>query len=214
MLHLTTAKELELFAAGPIVDKRITVEVCAHHLWFDEGDYDRLGTKIKCNPAIKTQADRDALRLAVAADVIDVLATDHAPHTLEEKARDYFEAPSGLPLVQQFLPMLLELRRDGHFSLEQVVEKAAHNPARLFGIVDRGFIREGYFADLAVVDLDAAHEFAADDLYYKCGWSPLQGTTFHSKVLLTILGGEIVFRDGRIVGPPRGQALQFSETSR
>jgi dihydroorotase len=156
ILHLTTARELELFTAGPIADKRITAEVCVHHLWFDEGDYAELGTRIKCNPAIKTRADRDALRAAVANDLIDVVATDHAPHTLEEKGRDYFEAPSGLPLVQHFLPMLLELSRNGHLSLAQVVEKAAHNPAGLFGIVDRGFIREGYFADFAIFVLECA----------------------------------------------------------
>lgn len=213
VLHLTTAKELELFDAGPISKKRITAEVCVHHLWFDESDYERLGAMIKCNPAIKTRQDRDALRAAVASDVIDVIATDHAPHTLEEKGRDYFHAPSGLPLVQHSLVMMLELRREGHLSLEQIVEKAAHNPARLFGIIDRGFVREGYFADLAVVDLDAGQTIEADDLLYKCGWSPLQGTALGSKVSMTILGGEIVFRNGRVADQPLGRALQFSEAS-
>jgi dihydroorotase len=211
VLHLTTARELELFSAGPIAGKQISVEVCVHHLWFDESDYEKLGAKIKCNPAIKTRADRDALRLAVAADVIDVIATDHAPHTLEEKARDYFQAPAGLPLVQHSLGMMLELCRDGHLSLEQVVEKAAHNPARLFGIAERGFVREGYIADLAVVDLDSEELIDQDRLLYKCGWSPLQGTTLRSKVLMTILGGEIVYRDGRVADRPRGRALQFNE---
>lgn len=214
VLHLTTAKELELFAAGPIADKRVTVEVCVHHLWFDEGDYVRYGTQIKCNPAIKTRADRDALRRAVADDVIDVIATDHAPHTLEEKAASYFKAPSGLPLVQHSLGMMLELRRDGHLSLEQVVEKAAHNPARLFRIVDRGFVREGYFADLAIVDLEAEERVDAAQVLYKCGWTPLQGTTLRSKVLMTILGGEIVYRDGKVADRPQGQALQFEEASK
>jgi dihydroorotase len=209
ILHLTTAKELELFTPGPIEDKRITAEVCVHHLWYDESDYDRLGTKIKCHPAIKTQADRDALRQAVASDRIDIIATDHAPHTLEEKARNYFEAPSGLPLVQHSLGMMLELRRAGHLSLEQIVEKAAHNPARLFGIVDRGFIREGYHADLAVVDLEAAEPIEADRLLYKCGWSPLEGTTLSSRVEMTILAGEIVYRDGEVADRPTGQALTF-----
>ena len=212
VLHLTTARELELFSAGPIASKQITVEVCVHHLWFDESDYARLGTKIKCNPAIKTREDRDALRRAVARDVIDIIATDHAPHTLEEKGRNYFDAPSGLPLVQQFLPMMLELSRDGHFSLEQVVEKAAHNPARRFGIVDRGFVREGYFADLAVVDLEATEPVAAETLEYKCGWSPLEGSSLHSRVDMTILGGSVVYRDGRVIGEPRGRALTFRET--
>jgi len=213
ILHLTTARELELFDAGPIGGKRITAEVCVHHLWFDDGDYERLGAKIKCNPAIKTRADRDALRRAVVSDLIDVIATDHAPHTLEEKGRGYFQAPSGLPLVQHSLPMLLELWREGHLSLEQIVEKAAHNPARLFGIVDRGFVREGAFADLAIVDPDAPQTIEPGGILYKCGWSPLQGVTLGAKVLMTILGGEIVFRDGQVAGSPRGRALQFSEAS-
>jgi dihydroorotase len=213
VLHLTTAKELELFTAGPIANKRITVEVCVHHLWYDESDYERYGTRIKCNPAIKTRADRDALRRAVADDVIDIIATDHAPHTLEEKAQDYFRAPSGLPLVQHYLAMMLELSLDGHLRLEQVVEKAAHNPARLFRIVDRGFLREGYFADLAVVDLNAEERVEEADILYKCGWSPLQGTSLRSKVAMTILGGTIVYRNGQVAERPRGQALQFEEAS-
>ena len=213
VLHLTTARELELFSAGPIAGKQITVEVCVHHLWYDESDYARLGSKIKCNPAIKTRADRDALRRAVAADVIDVLATDHAPHTLEEKARDYFHAPSGLPLVQHFLPMMLELVRGGHMRLEQVADKAAHSPARLFGIVDRGFVREGYYADLAIVDLRAAQRVTAAEVLYKCGWSPLEGETLHSAVMMTVLSGEVVFRDGSVAAGARGRALQFEGAS-
>src|SRR5690606_34774908 len=152
---LTTARELELFDAGPIEGKRVTAEVCAHHLWFDQRSYGRLGALIKCNPAIKRPEDREALLAAVNAGVIDVIATDHAPHTLEEKARPYFEAPSGLPLVQHSLLMLLEQHRQGRLTLPTIVEKTAHNPARLFNIVDRGFVREGGFADLAIVDLDA-----------------------------------------------------------
>lgn len=209
ILHLTTAKELELFSPGPIGEKRITAEVCVHHLWFEEADYATLGTKIKCNPAIKTKADRDALRQAVASDLIDIIATDHAPHTLDEKAQNYFEAPSGLPLVQHSLAMMLELRRGGHLSLEQIVEKAAHNPARLFQIVDRGFIREGYHADLVVVGLNAPQQIDRDDVLYKCGWSPLEGTTLGSSVEMTILAGEIVYRDGKVVDRPAGQALEF-----
>lgn len=211
VLHLTTARELELFAAGPISDKQITLEACVHHLWFDEGDYERLGTRIKCNPAIKARSDRDALRQAVAADVIDILATDHAPHTLEEKANSYFKAPAGLPLVQHFLPMMLELSRQGHFRLEQIVEKAAHNPARLFRMLDRGFIREGYIADFAIVDLDAEQVVTEDSVAYKCGWSPLQGETLHSKVWMTILGGKPVYRGGEVIGPPIGEALEFHD---
>jgi len=209
ILHLTTERELELFTAGPLAEKQITAEVCVHHLWFDESDYAQLGARIKCNPAIKKRSDRDALRRAVATDLIDVVATDHAPHTLEEKGRAYFEAPSGLPLVQEFLPMLLELSRNGHLSLTQVVEKAAHNPAELFRIIDRGYIREGYFADFAVVDLDNEQEVAADKLLYKCGWSPLEGETLHASVWMTILGGTVVYRDGRVSEQPQGRALQF-----
>jgi dihydroorotase len=209
VLHLTTARELELFSAGPIADKRITAEVCVHHLWYDESDYERLGTRIKCNPAIKTRADRDALRRAVADNVIDIMATDHAPHTLEEKGGKYFEAPSGLPLVQQFLPMMLELVREGCLSLAQVVEKAAHNPARLFSIVERGFVREGYLADLAIVDLERGETVRREALEYKCGWSPLEGETLHSTVVMTIMNGGIVYRDGKIYGGPGGRALQF-----
>lgn len=209
VLHLTTARELALFAPGPIADKRITAEVCVHHLWFDESSYPDLGTRIKCNPAIKSTFDREKLREAVGTDVIDVIATDHAPHTLEEKSRSYFEAPAGLPLIQHSLLMLLEQHHDGLFSLATIVEKTAHNPARLFGIVDRGFIREGYHADLAVVDLTAETVVTVDQLHYRCGWSPLQGQRFRSAVAMTILGGEIVCRDNRPIGRPQGQSLVF-----
>jgi len=209
VLHLTTARELELFDPGPIDGKRITAEVCVHHLWFDQRSYAELGAKIKCNPAIKTVEDREALLRAVIEDRIDVIATDHAPHTAEEKARGYFEAPSGLPLVQHSLAMLLELHRDGRLSLPTLVEKTAHNPARLFGIVDRGFIREGYFADLVVVDLGATATVTPESLLYRCGWSPLTGTTFHSAVHMTWLNGEPVFVEGKILGPPSGRALEF-----
>ncbi len=210
ILHLTTARELELFEPGPIGAKRITAEVCVHHLWFDDARYADLGAKIKCNPAIKTAEDREALLRAVIDDRIDVIATDHAPHTAEEKARGYFDAPSGLPLVQHSLAMLLELHRDGRFSLPTLVEKAAHNPARLFGITDRGFIREGYFADLAIVDLGRSTRVTSENVLYRCGWSPLEGTTFHSAVHMTWLNGEPVFADGKIVGPPSGRALEFA----
>ncbi|MBN1238945.1 MAG: dihydroorotase [Gammaproteobacteria bacterium] len=210
VLHLTTAKELALFERGPIRDKRITVEVCVHHLWFDQSRYEDLGTLIKCNPAIKTGEDRDALRRAVVEDVIDVIATDHAPHTREEKANTYFAAPAGLPLVQHLLGMLLEMHRDGVLSLTTIVEKAAHNPARLFGIVDRGFVREGYFADLVVVDLDALTPVTEEQLRYKCGWSPLQGVSLHSAVFMTILNGVPVYRNGKPAEAPQGRALKFA----
>jgi dihydroorotase len=210
VLHLTTARELELFEPGPVAAKRITAEVCAHHLWFDQSSYATLGTKIKCNPAIKTAADRAALRAAVVSDRIDVIATDHAPHTLEEKARGYFEAPAGLPLVQHSLPMLLDQHAAGLFTLPKIVEKAAHNPALLFGIAERGFIREGYFADLVAVDLNATTRVDAAQIRYKCGWSPFEGTEFRGAVALTILNGAAVCRDGEPLPVARAaQALEF-----
>jgi dihydroorotase len=209
VLHLSTGRELELFAQGPLHAKQITAEACVHHLWFEESSYADLGTRIKCNPAIKTAADREALRNGVLTDVIDVIATDHAPHTLAEKERSYFEAPSGLPLVQHSLNMLLEQYREGLFSLEKIVEKAAHNPAVLFGIVDRGFVREGYFADLVAVDLNASTRVDAAQIRYKCGWSPFEGTEFHSRVVMTLLNGAIVYRDGEASGVRAARALQF-----
>jgi dihydroorotase len=180
-----------------------------HHLWYDDSSYAELGALIKCNPAIKTAADRDALRRAVVADVIDVIATDHAPHTLAEKERGYFEAPSGLPLVQHSLLMLLEQHREGLFSLEKIVEKAAHSPAMRFGIEKRGFVREGYFADLVAVDLDGSTLVDAAEIRYKCGWSPLEGTRFHSRVLLTVVNGVPVYRDGQPTGARAARALEF-----
>ncbi len=209
VLHLSTERELELFDKGPIASKRVTAEVCVHHLWFEESSYADLGTRIKCNPAIKSAGDRAALRRAVLTDTIDVIATDHAPHTLAEKARGYFEAPSGLPLVQHSLLMLLEQHREGLFSLEKIVEKAAHNPATLFGIVERGFVREGYFADLVAVDLQASTRVDAAQILYKCGWSPFEGTEFHSRIALTVLNGSVVCRDGEPVGSRAARALEF-----
>jgi dihydroorotase len=209
VLHLSTGRELELFESGPIAAKRITAEVCVHHLWFDDSSYADLGTLIKCNPAIKTAADRTALRSGVLTDVIDVIATDHAPHTLTEKQRGYFDAPSGLPLVQHSLPMLLDQHRDGLFSLEKIVEKAAHNPATLFGIVDRGFVREGYFADLVAVDLNAPTHVDAAQIRYKCGWSPFEGKQFRSSVVLTVVNGTVVYRDNSPVGSRAARALEF-----
>jgi dihydroorotase len=210
VLHLTTARELELFEAGPIAAKRITAEVCTHHLWFEQSSYAVLGAKIKCNPAIKTAADREALRAAVVDDRIDVIATDHAPHTLEEKARSYFEAPSGLPLVQHSLLMLLEQHAQGLFTLPKIVEKAAHNPALLFGIAERGFIREGYYADLVAVDLQARTRVDAAQVRYKCGWSPFEGMEFRGSIVLTLLNGVPVYRDGQpVAGPRAARALEF-----
>jgi dihydroorotase len=210
VLHLTTAKELELFESGPIESKRITAEVCVHHLWFEQSRYKDLGTLIKCNPAIKSEADRDGLRAGVNRDVIDVIATDHAPHTLEEKRSSYFEAPSGLPLVQHSLLMLLDQYHEGIFSLETIVQKAAHNPATLFGIAERGFIREGYFADLAIVDPNGTTHVRKDQLRYKCGWSPFEGETFKARIDMTVLNGTVVFRDGAPATGRFARALRFA----
>lgn len=210
VLHLTTERELELFRAGPPDGKRITAEVCIHHLWFDDRDYEERGTLIKCNPAIKTRADRDALRAGLREGRLDLVGTDHAPHTLEEKGRGYFGAPAGLPLVQHALPMLLELVHDGHLGLELAVEKFAHAPARLFGIVDRGYLREGAYADLVLVDLDSAYQVRREDVLYKCGWSPLEGQRLRSRVVATFVNGQQVYEEGRFVGEPAGQRLQFA----
>jgi dihydroorotase len=209
VLHLTTAKELDLFAAGPAAGKRITAEACVHHLFFDESDYARLGAKIKCNPAIKTAADREALLQAVADDRIDVIATDHAPHTAEEKASTYFHAPAGLPLVQHALLMMLEHVHSGRFTIEQVVQKTSHAVTDVFGVRDRGYIREGYFADLVLVDPDQPTAVRRKELLYKCGWSPLEGYKFRSSIRATLVNGEVVWLDGQLSGVVAGQRLNF-----
>jgi dihydroorotase len=213
ILHLTTARELALFAPGPVAGKRITAEVCVHHLWYDESDYAEFGTLIKCNPSIKTAEDRAALRAGLENGTIDVIATDHAPHSREEKERSYFDAPSGLPLVQHMLPMLLDFCHQGVLNITQVVRKAAHNPAVIFRIRDRGFIREGYHADFAIVDLDASTDVETAQLRYKCGWSSLEGHRLQGSVAMTILGGQLVYDRGRIIGAPRGRALEFGENA-
>ena len=210
VLHLSTADEMKLFGSEqPLEQKRITSEVCVHHLWFDESSYDELGTRIKWNPAIKTRFDRDALINAVNNDLIDVIATDHAPHTIEEKSNSYFKAPSGGPLVQHSLVAMMELWHKKAFSLEKIVEKMCHNPAILFNIRGRGFIREGYKADLCLVDPDKPWIVSKDNILYKCGWSPFEGTTFRSKVIKTIVNGTVVYDDGMINEGYRGQRLVF-----
>ena len=179
VLHLTTEDELKLFTQGGLEGKKITAEVCVHHLSFSEKDYDTLGAKIKCNPSIKKESDRQALLKAVQNDMIDIIATDHAPHTLEEKQGTYFKAPSGLPLVQHALPKLLEFYHEGIFSLEKIVQKTSHNVANRYAVKERGYIREGYFADLTLVDLGKETRVTPESLFYKCGWSP-----YRSKVSL------------------------------
>ena len=215
ILHITTAKELSLFSAAPLKGKRLTAEACVHHLWFAEEDYARLGHQIKCNPAIKTSADRAAVRAAVAAGVIDVIATDHAPHTREEKAQTYFKAPSGLPLVQHSLQVLVDLAKQGAFTLETAVERACHAPAVLFGVEQRGFIREGYWADLVVVDPKKPYAVQPGNVLYQCGWSPLEGHTFSSTIERTFVNGVCVFEDGKIrADAPRGMRLTFDGNAR
>jgi len=198
VLHLSTAKELELFEPVPFhMAKKITAEVCIHHLWFSEADYDRLGTHIKWNPAVKTADDRDHLLMAVLDNRLDVIATDHAPHTLAEKGNPYMNAPSGGPMVQHSLPAMLELSHRNLISLETVVEKMCHTPADLFQVSKRGYIREGYYADLVLVDPDDPWTVNRDNLYYKCGWSPMEGEVFKSKVITTIINGNIVYENNQ-----------------
>ncbi len=196
IFHLSTAKELELFTNKiPLEEKKITAEVCIHHLWFSDKDYEEKGTLIKWNPAVKTKEDRDALLKALLEDKIDVVATDHAPHTKEEKDNVYTKAPSGGPLVQHAVPAMLELYHQGKISLEKIVEKISHNPARLFQIEKRGYIREGYFADLVLVDLNAPWTVKPENILYKCGWSPFEGTTFKSRITHTFVNGSLVYEN-------------------
>ena len=210
ILHLSTADEIKLFSNElPLNQKRITGEVCVHHLWFDESSYDDLGTLIKWNPAIKTRFDRDALINGVNNNLIDIVATDHAPHTITEKKNSYFKAPSGGPLIQHSLVIMLELWHRKVFSLEKIVEMMCHNPAILFNISDRGFIREGYKADLCLVDPASPWSVTKQNILYKCGWSPFEGTTFRSKVVKTIVNGTVVYDNGVIDEDYRGQRLTF-----
>lgn len=210
VLHLTTAQELSLFTAGPAADKRITVEACVHHLFFDDSDYAQLGALIKCNPAVKRAADREALLQAVADDLIDVIATDHAPHTAEEKARPYFEAPAGLPLVQHALLMVLEQVHAGRFSIEHAVRKTSHSVADIFGVAERGYVREGWWADLVLVDPDRPTPVSRESLLYKCGWSPLEGREFRSSVRATLVNGQLAWADGQIGDVIAGRRLDFA----
>jgi dihydroorotase len=210
ILHLSTADELKLFKNDmPLNEKRITAEACVHHLWFEESSYDDLGTFVKWNPAIKTRFDRDALINGVKNNLIDVIGTDHAPHTSEEKKNSYFKAPSGGPLIQHSLVTMLEFWHRKIFSLEKIVEMMCHNPAILFNIRNRGFIREGYKADLCLIDPVRPWIVSKENILYKCGWSPFEGTTFNSKVVKTIVNGTIVFDDGIIYEDYRGQRLLF-----
>ncbi|MDX2287030.1 MAG: dihydroorotase [Bacteroidia bacterium] len=210
VLHISTAEELALFRNDlPLEAKQITAEACLHHLWFSDEDYARLGSRIKWNPAVKTAADRSAIRQAVLDGRIDVIATDHAPHTLEEKAQPYLRCPSGGPLVQHSLVAMLELAREGWITPLQVADKLSHAPARCFRIRERGFIREGYFADLVLVDPDRPWTVTPDTLLYKCGWSPLEGQVFHAQVRSTVVSGQLAWHEGQVQDQVRGQRISF-----
>ena len=215
VLHISTADELALFERGPLVDadgkvrKKITAETCIHFLRFDRGDYARLGNLIKCNPAIKDPADRQALIAALVDDVVDVLATDHAPHTLEEKNKPFLQAPSGLPLVQYALLAAIELVHEGRMDIARVVQKVAHAPAQLFDVAERGYLREGYWADLVLVD-DAPLTVRREDVLSRCGWSPFEGSTFRSRIGATWVNGRLVWNGRELVGTPGGQRLEFA----
>lgn len=209
ILHLSTAKETDLFRNDiPLSEKKITTEVSVHHLWFTDADYEQKGTLIKWNPAIKTQKDADGLLQALLDDRIDLITTDHAPHTLEEKQKPYFQSMSGAPLVQHSLVCLLEFYHQGKISLEKIVEKMCHNPAILYRIKDRGYIRKGYFADLVMVDLAQTWTVAKENILYKCGWSPLEGTTFHSQVVKTWVNGHLAYDEGTFDESILGKALE------
>lgn len=210
IFHLSTADEMKLFSNDlPLAQKRITAEVCVHHLWFEESSYETKGSLIKWNPAIKTMFDRDALINAVNNNIIDIVATDHAPHTIEEKNNSYFKAPSGGPLIQHSLIAMLELWHKNIFTVEKVVEMMCHNPAILFNIRKRGFIREGYKADICLVNPASPWTVNKENILYKCGWSPFEGETFRSKVAKTIVNGTVVYEEGVINESYRGQRLMF-----
>jgi len=210
ILHISTEKETHLFDNSiDLKDKKITAEACIHHLWFSDKDYETKGNLIKWNPAVKTENDRDGILKAVLDGRIDVIATDHAPHTIEEKSQPYLQAPSGGPLVQHALPAMLELHHQGKISLEQIAEKMAHNVAICFQIEKRGYIREGYWADLVLVDLNAPWKVTTDNILYKCKWSPFEGTTFKSKIVSTIVSGNLVWDNGGLIEGVNGKRLGF-----
>ena len=208
VLHLTTAKEMELFEAGDH-PKNITAEVCVHHLYFNDSSYDQLGSRVVCNPAIKSRTDQAALIDALKEDRIDIIATDHAPHTSEEKAKPYPNCPSGLPLVQHSLLALLEISKENDIPIETIVKKTSHAVADRYGIVDRGYIREGYWADLVLVDSKGSYEVTSQNILYECGWSPFEGHRFDASIEMTFINGLKVFENGKILSEPSGMKLDF-----
>ncbi len=210
VFHVSTGKETQLFENSiPLKEKKITAEVCIHHLWFSDEDYEEKGTLIKWNPAVKTKADQDQLWKALLDDRIDVIATDHAPHTLEEKDNAYTSAPSGGPLVQHALPAMLQQCKKGTLSLEKMVEKMSHNPALLFDVEKRGFIREGYFADLVEVDMQSSWKVTKANVFYKCGWSPFEGVTFDTQIKRTFVNGHLAYDQGIFSELKKGKRLTF-----
>ncbi len=211
VFHLSTAKETALFRNDiPLEEKQITAEVCTHHLWFDASSYKEKGTLIKWNPAVKSKSDKEGLWKALLDDRIDVIATDHAPHTKEEKAQVYTKAPSGGPLVQHTLQAMIACHTQGRISLEKLVEKMCHNPAKLFNIEKRGFLKEGYYADLVLVDMDAEYTVSKENILYKCGWSPFEGTTFNSVVSHTFVNGHLIYNEGKFNDNIKGKRLTFN----
>ena len=211
VFHLTTQKEMDLFTAGAIDGKKITAEVCVHHMYFNQSYYSKLGNQIKCNPSIKEESDRQALIKSLLENKIDIIATDHAPHTWDEKSMPYPQAPAGLPLVQHGLQILMDFYHQDILTLETIVEKTSHNVAKRFQVKDRGYIREGYYADLAILDLDMPYEVSKDNILYKCGWSPFEGHKFNSSIHMTIVNGNIAFKDGLVSNNlPFGMQIEFN----
>ena len=210
VFHLTTEKEMEHFSVGEADQKKITAEVCVHHMFFNDSYYAELGNQIKCNPSIKQESDRQALIKALLENKIDIIATDHAPHTWQEKSKPYPEAPAGLPLVQHGLQILMDFFHQDILSLETIVEKTSHNVAKRFQIKDRGFIREGYFADLAILDHNKPYEVSKENILYKCGWSPFEGHSFKSSIYMTIINGNVAFKEGVVSeNLPFGMQIEF-----
>ena len=209
ILHISTEEELELFEKGNIEEKQITAEVCVHHLTFSSNDYQKLGNLIKCNPAIKEARHRVALWEAIKNKQLDIIATDHAPHTWEEKQNAYLKSPSGVPLVQHALYSMIDFVKKGHLTLEKMVELMSHNPAKRYQISDRGYISEGQYADLVLLDLNSTHTVEKNNILYKCGWSPFEGRKFLSKILMTIVSGQIAYENGKINNDCKGMRLSF-----
>jgi dihydroorotase len=210
ILHISTARELQLFSNMlPLREKQITTEVCVHHLHFTADDYARYGNLIKCNPAIKAPHHRDALWEALLDDRLDIIATDHAPHTWEEKQQPYATAPSGVPLVQHSLLLMLQYVQEGKISIEKVVEKMSHAPAECFRILERGYIREGYAADLVLVDMGSTTSVTKENILYRCNWSPFEGHTFPARITHTLVNGAVVYENGKVSDSIRGQRLRF-----